>query len=152
MIFKKWLEKFIERKLLKTNMREYVSLRYKDKDMTFTLWWWIAKNIQDRSLFQHACYTIAKFYKDRTDALARVGITEIVAVNNTIFIYLENPSLFIGRNGETINKITDMLNTNILGQKVSNYEIKLKEDNVSWKREVAHYLHWTNMSENTYKV
>jgi len=45
-----------------------------------------------------------------------------------------------------------MLNTNILGQKVSNYEIKLKEDNVSWKREVALYLHCMNMPENTYKV
>lgn len=143
MIFEKQITNLIEKKL--NNPIRNRKLRKKKKDITYTFWWWVAKNIQDRKKFQHVCWKIADFYDKMPDnRILNLGISEIVVLNNTIFINLHRPGLIIGKGGENIDKLTEYINSNINGEKIEDYHISLWEDLYGWRSCMASYYHWKN--------
>lgn len=122
----------VEHKLEHPSKRKRNRLRKKGLDITFTIWWWIAKRIEDRKELGYVCYKLAKFYSEKIDSFIGIKVTDIVVLNKTIFVYLGRPGLIIGKGGENIDKLTEFMNTNVHGEKIENYKILLFEDLRSW--------------------
>lgn len=122
----------VEHKLKHQSKRKCNRLRKKGLDITFTIWWWIAKRIEDRKELGYVCYKLAKFYSKKIDSFIGIKVTDIVVLNKTIFVYLGRPGLMIGKGGENIDKLTDFINANIYGEKIDDYKILLFEDLRSW--------------------
>ena len=54
--------------------------------------------------------------------------TDIFVIDNIVYIYTNRPGEIIGKGGETIDDITDKMNTNAKGEKINNYKIQIIED------------------------
>lgn len=126
------ITKLVEYKLKHQSKRKCNRLRKKGFDITYTIWWWIAKRIENKKELRYVCWNFAKFYSEKIDLFICLKITDIVVLNKTIFVYIGRPGLIIGEYGENIDKLTEFMNTNIYGKKIENYEILLFEDLRSW--------------------
>lgn len=121
-----------EKKLESPSRRKRDRLRKKGLDITYTFWWWVAKRFEYKGELSYVCYKLAKFYSGNINNFIGIKISDVVVLNNTIFVYLGRPGLMIGKGGETIDKLTEHINTNEFGEKVCNYKISLIEDLRSW--------------------
>ena len=130
---KKILTDITVRKIKTTQNRKTRRLRKRGKDITNTVWWWIAKNIEDKKKLGLVCFKIADFYNDKPAALIGLQISDMVVLNDTVFIFLGRPGLIIGKGGSTIDSLTAHINNDVNGNKVDNYNIDLIEDLSSWK-------------------
>ena len=130
---KKILADITARKLKTAQYRKSRNIRKRGKNITHSLWWWIAKNIEDKKKLGLVCFKIADFYNDKPAALIGLQISDMVVLNDTIFIFLERPGLIIGKGGSTIDSLTAHINNDVNGNKVDNYNIDLIEDLFSWK-------------------
>lgn len=126
------ITQLVEHKLKHQSKRKCNRLREKGFDITSTIWWWIAKRIEDKKELSYVCLKLAKFYSKKIDLFISLKITDIVVINKKIFVYIGRPGLLIGKNGENIDKLTEFMNTNVCGEKIENYEILLLEDLRSW--------------------
>jgi len=118
-----------ERKLKSVKTRE--RLKKIGKDITFSVWWWIAKRFGNEKL-DYVLMKMADYYSEKIECFNNMLINDIVVINNTIFIHLIRPGMMIGRGGENIEKLTEYINTNVYGDKIENFNVYLIEDNRSW--------------------
>ena len=134
------IEKFVEKKIEKTMRKKRNYYRKNGKDVTFSIWWWIAKNIQSQDKFRTVCLKMARYFerneeKQDLNSLISMGISDIVVVGNTIFIYLQRPGFIIGKHGVVIDSLIKRINYVEYGEKKGekefDYNISLVEDNVS---------------------
>ena len=103
------------------------------KDVTFTIWWWIAKRFGSRKTLDYVTLKLADYYSEKMTSFDNMQINDVVVINNTIFVYLIRPGLMIGRKDENIENLTEYINKNVYGDKVDDFSIYLVEDNRSWK-------------------
>lgn len=137
MIFREKIEKIIERKI-KENMYKF---RKKGKDITYSLWWHIGRNIQDTEKFDFVCMKMARYYNKHPQNFELCGITEIVVLNKTIFVYLKRPGIMIGTGGLYIDELTRTINNTDETDLVKfNYEISIVEDILSGEATIKNYI------------
>ena len=140
MIFRKQIESFLERKIKKTMITKRLAFSKKRKDVTYSLWWHIGRNIQDTEKFGFVCMKMAHFYDKHPENLFWCGITEIVVLGDTIFVYLQRPGIMIGKAGSCIDELERTIN-NIDEPELKkfNYKISLIEDRVSGEATIKSY-------------
>lgn len=140
MIFKKQIESFLERKIEKTMRTKRLTFSKKRKDVTFSLWWHIGRNVQNREKFDFVCMKMSHFYDKHPENLFWCGITEIVVLCDTIFVYLQRPGIMIGKAGGCIDEFERTIN-NIDEPELKkfNYKISLIEDRVSGEATIKSY-------------
>ena len=66
--------------------------------------------------------------------------SDIFVIDNTIYVYTLRPGLWIGRGGETIEKIKNEINSNTEGQRLHNYSIQLLEEYKNANHYIYHYV------------
>lgn len=140
MIFRKQIESFLERKIEKTMRTKRLAFSKKRKNVTYSLWWHIGRNIQDTKKFGFVCMKMAHFYNKHPENLFWCGITEIVVLCDTIFVYLQRPGIMIGKAGSCIDELERTIN-NIDEPELKklNYKISLIEDRVSGEATIKSY-------------
>ena len=123
--------------------------RKNGKDVTFSIWWWIAKNIQSQDKLRTVCLKMARYFerneeKQNLNSLISMGISDIVVVGNTIFIYLQRPGLIVGNRGVVIDSLIKRINYIDYGEKKGekefDYDISLVEDVVSGTRWIKRFF------------
>ena len=143
------IEKFVEKKIEKTMRKKRNYYRKNGKDVTFSIWWWIAKNIQSQDKLRTVCLKMARYFerneeKQDLSSLISMGISDIVVVGNTIFIYLQRPGLIVGNRGVVIDSLIKRINYIDYGEKKGekefDYNISLVEDNVSGTRWIKRFF------------
>ena len=143
------IEKFVEKKIEKTMRKKRNYYRKNGKDVTFSIWWWIAKNIQSQDKLRTVCLKMARYFerneeKQNLNSLISMGISDIVVVGNTIFIYLQRPGLIVGNRGVVIDSLIKRINYIDYGEKKGekefDYNISLVEDNVSGTRWIKRFF------------
>lgn len=140
MIFRKQIESFLERKIKKTMRTKRLTFSKKRKNVTYSLWWHIGRNIQDTEKFGFVCMKMAHFYDKHPDNLFWCGITEIVVLDKTIFVYLQRPGIMIGKAGSCIDELERTINnTDEIDLVKFNYKISLIEDRVSGEATIKSY-------------
>lgn len=137
MIFREKIEKIIERKIKENKFK----FRNKGKDITYSLWWHIGRNIQDYDNFTFVCMKMAHYYDKHPRNFELCGITEIVVLNKTIFVYLQRPGIMIGKEGLCIDELERIINNTDETDLVKfNYEISIIEDRVSGEATIKNYI------------
>lgn len=143
------IEKFVEKKIEKTMRKKRNYYRKNGKDVTFSIWWWIAKNIQSQDKLRTVCLKMARYFerneeKQNLNSLISMGISDIVVVGNTIFIYLQRPGLIVGNRGVVIDSLIKRINYIDYGEKKGekefDYDISLVEDVVSGTRWIKRFF------------
>ena len=143
------IEKFVEKKIEKTMRKKRNYYRKNGKDVTFSIWWWIAKNIQSQDKLRTVCLKMARYFerneeKQDLSSLISMGISDIVVVGNTIFIYLQRPGLIVGNRGVVIDSLIKRINYIDYGEKKGekefDYDISLVEDVVSGTRWIKRFF------------
>ena len=132
--FKEYLEEFVANRIEKVSIKT----RKNHKDIISSVWWCIAKRIQDLEKILYVTRKIGSYMvlKNKEDIFFRAGITDIVVLSDRIFIYLKSPGMIIGKYGMEFDALTDYVNyyyksidsTNYEKIKVEDYKIELIED------------------------
>ena len=130
MSLKERIRRFVSDRIEK-NMGK--SRRKHGKDVTYTLWWWLGRNIQDKNHIRYVCFKIASYLGKTKEELDFAGITDIVVLGDKVFIYLKRPGILIGKGGSRIEKIIEEINHEYNyntgeREKTHNYDISLIED------------------------
>lgn len=133
MTFKEKFQKFVCDRIERTMVKKRNVFRTKKKDVTYTLWWWLARNIQDQKKLHHVCYKMASYLHKKNENLEFAGVTDIVVLDNTVFIYLKRPGIIIGKGGSRIDAIREEINNEYNWEteervKTNDYRISLIED------------------------
>ena len=130
MVFREKIEKIIEKKI-KKNMSKF---RKKGKDITYSFWWFLGKNIQDKNNFKKVCRAMSLYYIQHQNIFLMSQINDLMVVGNTVFIYTGRPGIVIGSGGQCVDELERMINYDYIGEKrfINHYyEISLIEDMVS---------------------
>ena len=84
---------------------------------------------------------MARYYNKHPQNFESCGITEIVVLNKTIFVYLQRPGIMIGKGGLYIDELVETINNTDETDLVKfNYEISIVEDRVSGEATIKNYL------------
>ena len=75
-----------------------------------------------------------------------IEFTDMFMIDNTIYIYTQRPSFWIGKGGCTMDSLYDYLNKDKDGKKIHDYHIQIIEDLQSANR--YKNITFTTMSEN----
>lgn len=130
MIFREKIEKIIERKIKKSMSKS----RKNGKDITYSFWWFLGKNIQDKDNLKDVCRAMSEYYRQHQNLFLMSQINELIVVGNTIFIYTGRPGIIIGKTGRCIDELERTINYDYYGgvRFVNHYyKISLIEDMVS---------------------
>lgn len=133
MTLKERAQKFVRNRIEFAMRKKHKRFRANKRDITYTLWWWLGRNIQDQTSVNHVCYKLASYLHKKKENLETAGVTDIVVLDNTIFIYLRRPGILIGKGGSRIDAIMEEINHEYNWEteervKTHNYEISLIED------------------------
>lgn len=116
-----WLIKYIDnhRSNLKKNYARYILVRL------------IAELITDKWVNKNLVWDVASFHYNHAFFQKYphlMTFTDMFVVNNRLFLFLERPGIWIGKGGTDIDALQRFINSDIDGNKVSDYKISILED------------------------
>ena len=125
---RKLIKKYLHKKLHGVNHpKHYAFLR------------WLAEIVKDEITTNDVCHDLAYWLDFNPDFKGMLN--DLFLIDNQIYIYTITPSLWIGKAGSTLEDVSNFLNHDDSGAKISNYEINLIEiDNTTPFSQVYHYL------------
>lgn len=126
-MFKKILIKIVENRL---------KHRQVGKNITSSIWWYLGKKLQDKDVFLNIISDISKYWANRS---LRPYITDLIVIGETIFVYVRQPGLMIGRCGMDIDNLLNDINYNTNGEKKNNYKFSIIEDKDSAQQKIDDY-------------
>jgi ribosomal protein S3 len=126
-MFKKILIKIVE-----TRLKD----RQRGKNITSSIWWFLGKKLQDKNVFNDIISDISKYWANRS---SRPYITDLIVIGETIFVYVRQPGLMIGRCGMDIDNLLNDINYNTNGEKKNNYKFSIIEDKDSTQQKIDDY-------------
>ena len=66
---------------------------------------------------------------DETEKLINTyQLTDIIVLENDVYLYTKRPGWWIGKSGSTLKSLEDTMNTNIDGERIRDYKIRIIED------------------------
>jgi ribosomal protein S3 len=126
-MFKKILIKIVENRLKDRQI---------GKNITSSIWWYLGKKLQDKDVFNDIISDISKYWANRS---SRPYITDLIVIGETIFVYVRQPGLMIGRCGMDIDNLLNDINYNTNGEKKNNYKFSIIEDKDSAQQKIDDY-------------
>ena len=126
-MFKKILIKIVENRLKHRQVR---------KNITSSIWWFLGKKLQDKDVFDDIISDISRYWANRS---SRPYITDLIVIGETIFVYVRQPGLMIGRCGIDIDNLLNDINYNAKGEKKNNYKFSIIEDKYSAQQQIDDY-------------
>ena len=119
---------------LKNILKECLTIHPKD----YHLLRYLVSVVEDADLTKDVRYSIAS-WMDSTNR-TNYPFSDIFVVDNTVYVCTDRPGLWIGKGGETIDSLTDNLNTKVDGTKYRDLQVKFIENTNDAVSDVYGYI------------
>lgn len=89
--------------------------------------------------YNSAINNLAKWFKEHNEDIVKYRLTDIIVLGNDIFIYTQNPGLWLGKRAERLKEIEHRMNRNFNGDCLHDYKLYLVRDKDS---SLMFFKHW----------
>ena len=111
---KKLIRNYIKKQIRKVrgNKRSFYFLR------------WLADIVKNEEDTKHVCSTIGSFLFEEHETYP---FLDVFVVDDMVYIYTHRPGYWIGKGGETVNKLIYKLNHNVDGDQIYDFKLSFVE-------------------------
>ena len=124
---------------MKNFIRKYIQNHLRSRQKHYQFWRWVASWFYNKENTEHILTCIVSYFYYNENRFQTMEFTDIFVVDKDVYIYTRRPGLWIGKGGETIDKLEESFNRNITGEK---YKIRIIEDNKSSQYYIRLGLHF----------
>ena len=78
--------------------------------------------------YRDVCRLISAWFVETEKSLNTYQLTDILILENDVYLYTRRPGLWIGKSGSTLKSLEDRMNHNLDGDKIHDYSINIIED------------------------
>ena len=78
--------------------------------------------------YRDVCRLISAWFVETEKSLNTYQLTDILILENDVYIYTRGPGIWIGKSGSTLKSLEDRMNHNLDGDKIHDYSINIIED------------------------
>ena len=89
--------------------------------------------------YNSAINNLAKWFKENNEDIAKYRLTDIIVLGNDVFVYTQNPGLWLGHRAERLREIQYRMNRNFNGDQLHDYKLYLVRDKDS---SIMFFKHW----------
>ena len=76
----------------------------------------------------NVCGLISIWLDETNNAINTYQLTDIIVLENDVYLYTKRPGLWIGKSGSTLKSLEDRMNHNLDGERIHDYSINIIED------------------------
>lgn len=78
--------------------------------------------------YRDVCRLISAWFVETEKSLNTYQLTDILILENDVYLYTKRPGLWIGKSGSTLKSLEDRMNHNLDGDRIHDYSINIIED------------------------